>query len=270
MDVADRPATNYLIPTGERDVARMHSLNATFDDESMNWIEAEWEVKKIRFLDVGCGPGELTIKIARALGDKSQVVGIDASAEQLAVAQRQAEKLGVRNIQWVQKDVYDLKDYKNQFDVVHCRFLLSHLKNVPEAIKNMAASVNKHGMLIMEELTSNDFVLLPEEPFCFKAWKGLIDLQHLIQGSNIGAGEALYDIAKGIGFTDIRVNHPSLRACTAEQKGFLPLVIDAAKARVPNCMHSLLDIWQEALAEIQNDENYTLVFDNFIQIKASR
>lgn len=43
-----------------------------------------------RVLDVGCGPGNLTARIAQLVGDNGSVVGIDPSKERIAIAQEVA------------------------------------------------------------------------------------------------------------------------------------------------------------------------------------
>lgn len=268
MDAPIKPATNYLIPTGEDDVARMHAFNAIFDVASMQWIEADRIDHGIQFLDVGCGPGELTIKIARALGEKSTVVGVDCSAEQLEVARKNAARAGVRNVRWIQKDIYDLSAYADQFDVVHCRFILCHLTDAAAAVKQLAGAVTKQGLLIMEEMTSNAPECVPSEPFSVRAWKGLVDVQHYIQGSNMEVGLALEDLVRQLGMTHIQIERPNPVASTSEQKGILPLVAQAAKSRLPDFTHGLIELWSEALTEIQNDATYSITFSNFIQIKA--
>jgi 2-polyprenyl-3-methyl-5-hydroxy-6-metoxy-1,4-benzoquinol methylase len=50
-----------------------------------------------RLLDVGCGPGSLTLLLAPHV---SQAVGVDADAGMLEVAARRAAAAGVRNAQW--------------------------------------------------------------------------------------------------------------------------------------------------------------------------
>jgi SAM-dependent methyltransferase len=51
-----------------------------------------------RLLDVGCGPGKLTLLLA-PLFDRA--VGLDADADMLAVARRRAAERGVRNVEFV-------------------------------------------------------------------------------------------------------------------------------------------------------------------------
>ncbi len=50
-----------------------------------------------RLLDVGCGPGSLTLLLAHLFAD---VVGVDADADMLAEAARQADRAKVRNVTW--------------------------------------------------------------------------------------------------------------------------------------------------------------------------
>jgi len=51
-----------------------------------------------RLLDVGCGPGILTTRLA---GLFNSVIGLDPDAAMLAEGRRAAEDAGLRNISWV-------------------------------------------------------------------------------------------------------------------------------------------------------------------------
>ncbi|GAA2172833.1 methyltransferase domain-containing protein [Agrococcus versicolor] len=79
-----------------------------------------------RVLDVGCGPGSITIDLARRLGD-GEVVGIDASADVIAQARALAEASGVRNVRFEVGDAYAVDAQDDAFDVVHAHQVLQHL-----------------------------------------------------------------------------------------------------------------------------------------------
>jgi ubiquinone/menaquinone biosynthesis C-methylase UbiE len=51
-----------------------------------------------RLLDVGCGPGMLTVELADRF---NQVIGLDPDAEMLAEGARRAAEAGIENIRWV-------------------------------------------------------------------------------------------------------------------------------------------------------------------------
>jgi len=60
-----------------------------------------------RLLDVGCGPGILTVRLAPYFG---QAVGLDPDADMLAQGRRVAHELDVSNIRWVEALAEDLPD----------------------------------------------------------------------------------------------------------------------------------------------------------------
>ena len=73
-------------------------------------------------LDVGTGTGRAAIALARR---GASVTGVDASAEMLAVAQRQAEAAGVR-VTFAREDAHRLPFADRSFDVVVCLRVLMH------------------------------------------------------------------------------------------------------------------------------------------------
>lgn len=58
-----------------------------------------------RLLDVGCGPGSLTLLLAPQF---AEVVGVDADPDMLEEADRCAEQQGIRNVRWVHMRAEDL------------------------------------------------------------------------------------------------------------------------------------------------------------------
>lgn len=58
-----------------------------------------------RLLDVGCGPGILTLRLAHLFGE---VIGVDADAGMLAEGERRAAGLGIANVRWLQARAEEL------------------------------------------------------------------------------------------------------------------------------------------------------------------
>jgi SAM-dependent methyltransferase len=68
-----------------------------------------------RLLDVGCGPGSLTLLLA---GRFERAVGLDADPDMLAEADRRARAAGIDNTEWVQLRAEDLPGALGRFRVV--------------------------------------------------------------------------------------------------------------------------------------------------------
>ncbi|WP_203568471.1 class I SAM-dependent methyltransferase [Aestuariimicrobium ganziense] len=68
-----------------------------------------------RLLDLGCGPGSLTLPLARLVG---RAVGVDVDGGMLAVAAHQAALAGIGNVTWLRCRAEDLPADLGEFDLV--------------------------------------------------------------------------------------------------------------------------------------------------------
>jgi ubiquinone/menaquinone biosynthesis C-methylase UbiE len=59
----------------------------------------------MRVLDVGCGPGRVTVPIARAVGPDGEVVAIDVQPGMLKRARQRADAEGLTNVRFLQTHV---------------------------------------------------------------------------------------------------------------------------------------------------------------------
>lgn len=78
-------------------------------------VEAAGAGMRARALDVGCGPGSLTLLLA---GCVDQIVGIDADQEMLAEAAATAERAGIANATWRRMRAEELPGDLGSFDLV--------------------------------------------------------------------------------------------------------------------------------------------------------
>jgi ubiquinone/menaquinone biosynthesis C-methylase UbiE len=58
-----------------------------------------------RVLDIGCGFGDTTQRMAGVVGAAGEVLGVDAAARFIETARREAEEAGVGNVRFAVADV---------------------------------------------------------------------------------------------------------------------------------------------------------------------
>ncbi|MCI4373316.1 MAG: methyltransferase domain-containing protein [Thermoplasmata archaeon] len=75
-----------------------------------------------RILDLGTGPGEPAITIARLVGASGRVVGVDLSENMVSIAQRVAKARGLQNVQFQTMDCGQLTFPEGSFDAVVSSF----------------------------------------------------------------------------------------------------------------------------------------------------
>ena len=96
-------------------------------------------------LDVGCGPGTITVDIARRV-TPGRVVGIDAAADAIEAARAAATEASVTNLELATGDVYAL-DPDGSVDVVHAHQVLQHLGDPVGALREMRRVCRSDGVV---------------------------------------------------------------------------------------------------------------------------
>jgi SAM-dependent methyltransferase len=133
----------------------------------------------MELLDVGCGPGSITIDLAELL-TPSLVVGVDREPEVLASARASAGERGVGNIRFEPADVYELPFPDDSFDVVFAHQLLQHLTQPRVALAEMARVARPGGIVAARESDFGTMVHAPHVPLLDR-W---LELYHQVARSN--------------------------------------------------------------------------------------
>jgi ubiquinone/menaquinone biosynthesis C-methylase UbiE len=97
-----------------------------------------------KVLDFGCGTGDPALEIARWVGSRGRVTGIDVATPMLEVARRRARLLGVRNAIFRRGDVTRLSA-RGRFDRVTSRFGLMFADDVPRALEQVRTALKPRG-----------------------------------------------------------------------------------------------------------------------------
>jgi SAM-dependent methyltransferase len=102
---------------------------------------------KKNVLEVGCGTGQLAIYFS--IGTNNNVVGLDPTIDSLQLARNFSKKNEIKNIQFVNADIFDdvLKD--NFFDFIWCSGVLHHTKNPYDAFEILIKSLKKEGFVLI-------------------------------------------------------------------------------------------------------------------------
>ena len=103
-----------------------------------------------RVLDVGCGPGSITVGLAKWAA-RGSVTGIDLGDQILEIAQQAVEGAGITNVFLEQASVYELPYDDESFDVTYAHQVLQHLTDPVFAIGEMARVTKKGGYVAVRD-----------------------------------------------------------------------------------------------------------------------
>jgi ubiquinone/menaquinone biosynthesis C-methylase UbiE len=117
----------------------------------------------MRVLDAGCGPGRLTIPLARRVGDSGAVAALDVQQGMLDRVRRNAERSGVHNIMTLlgplERDAAVLRDQRESFDRIMLVTVLGEIPDPVGALNALRAALKPDGILsITETIIDPDYV----------------------------------------------------------------------------------------------------------------
>lgn len=145
-------------------------------DESMvrtlrHQIEAIWPQESVlyaryalpagaRILDVGCGTGEATVRLASRFPGAAAVIGVDLMPELLNVARRDHAALAPR-VSFEQGDGFNLRFGAGEFDLVVCRHVTQLLPEPEKLLAELHRVLRPGGWL---HVVSEDYGMLHFPP----------------------------------------------------------------------------------------------------------
>ncbi len=153
-----------------------------------------------RVLDVGCGPGTITVDMAVRVSP-GEVIGIDAVADVLEKAQANIPA-GVSNVSFAKGSVYDLDFPDDSFDIVHAHQVLQHLSDPVEALVEMRRVCKPTGLVAVRDADYRAMAWAPADDR-LNRW---MDMYQVVARSNDAepdAGRYLKGWAEQAGFTEI-------------------------------------------------------------------
>ena len=106
----------------------------------------------MRVLDVGCGPGRLTIPMADKVGPGGNVVAIDIQPRMLRRAKEKAQHAGLSNISFHEVKVGDGKLNFGQFDRAVLVNVLGEIPDREAALKEVFSALKAGGVLSVTEI----------------------------------------------------------------------------------------------------------------------
>jgi SAM-dependent methyltransferase len=154
-----------------------------------------------RVLDVGCGPGTITVGLAARV-PQGEVLGIDAAGDVLEDARQEARGQGRANVRFETGDVYHLAFGDASFDVVHAHQVLQHLGDPVAALAEMRRVCRPGGLVAARDSDYGGMLWFPDDPG-LSEWRLLYQQVARAVGGEPDAGRRMLSWALAAGFADV-------------------------------------------------------------------
>lgn len=158
-----------------------------------------------RLLDIGCGPGTITVDFATRLAP-GEVVGFDIAPAVIDRAMALLDESDApANCRFMVDDVYTMSFSNDSFDIIHAHQVLQHLTDPVAALREMNRVLKPGGILAVRDADYGGMTWSPATQ-TIERWMTIYKQIAAEQGSTPDAGRHLLGWVQEAGFTDIEVS----------------------------------------------------------------
>jgi SAM-dependent methyltransferase len=144
------------------------------------------------------------------------VVATDIDQIKLELASREAEAQQLSNIEFRLSDITQ-DGHAQEFDLVHARFILTHLPNPELALTRMREALRPGGVVVIEDIDFRGHFCHPDSP---ALWRYVDLYTQTVQrrGGDANIGPRLPALLEGAGFETVQMNIVQPAGTTGEIK----------------------------------------------------
>jgi SAM-dependent methyltransferase len=194
----------YIIRGGAAGRERLRVLSRIMQPSSSALLKRLGAGSGMACLDVGCGGGDIAFELARMVGPAGRVVGWDIDETILELARSEAQSQNLSSIEFKLADI-TCNQPEQEFDLVHARFVLTHLVRPEEALKRMYGSIRPGGVVILEDIDLRGYFCYPDHQV-FRRYVDLHTRTMERRGCHPHIGPQLPALLIGAGFRDVGVS----------------------------------------------------------------
>ena len=207
-----------------------------------------------RVLDFGCGPGTITVGLAKAV-EPGEVHGIDMEESQIGLARSAAKAGGHDNATFHVGGVTDLPFKDDSFDAAHCHAVLMHVPDTRATLAEVKRVLRPGGIVASREMFVSSSFLEPIIDDTDSAWATFSNLL-AANGGHPQMGKELKKMFLEAGFSDVRASASFDFFSSPEDIAFLHAFISdwfyspdviAAATKYGLATQQQFDEWRQAL-----------------------
>ena len=193
----------HYLPSKSRDDVereRLGLLETCNDPFTVSRLEALGVKEGWNCLEVGAGRGSIAMWLTSRVGHSGKIVATD-------VDMRYLQNLSIPNLEVRKHDITKDELEEGQYDLVHCRALLLHLREPEKALERMAKAIRRGGWIFVEESDWGLFGAIdPDHPSAAlfnQVHQAGLDLVQRMGIMNPYFGRRVRSLVENLGFTEV-------------------------------------------------------------------
>lgn len=143
--------SSYALGHSRREIQRLQTQAKMLRPITERLLVSAGVESGMRVLDIGCGPGDVSMLIANVVGPTGRVIGIDSNPEVIEAARLRFSGCDRDNVEFLEHRL-DTLNVTTTFDAVVCRYVLIHQVDPSDFLRAMRRCVRSGGIIALHEM----------------------------------------------------------------------------------------------------------------------
>ncbi len=139
------PRWRYNSYSKENKLNFLSVINSEIYPNQITYNSAQLRNKKINILIAGCGTGIQVLEASRY--SNCEITAIDLSNSSISYAKRKVYEYGLKNINFIEMDLLELKSLNQRFDLIECSGVLHHMNDPTKGLSSLFDVLEPKGFL---------------------------------------------------------------------------------------------------------------------------
>lgn len=221
----------YVLGHSNHEMERLKSQARLIDPVTLQFFLDGGIEAGMRVLDVGSGAGDVSFLVAKLVGERGEVVGVDLVPEAIETARERAAALSLGNVEFQAGDPAGMP-FDRPFDAVVGRYVLQFQRDPAAMLRKLATCVKPGGLVVFHEIDWRGLGSVPPVPSYDRCCQwGLETLRQ--HGTESSMGTKLYSTFVSAGLAPPTMRLESLVAGDPNHLEMLRLVADLVATLLP-------------------------------------
>src|SRR6266568_2097388 len=150
MSEIQSSAETYILGHTPEAFQRLLKQGQLFNPFTRRLLEDAGLRAGMKVLDLGCGPGDVSLIAAELVGEEGRVVGVDMNPTVLQLAKSRAQEARLSQISFQSGDIHDLP-FAQEFDVIVGRLILQHVSQPAVLLCRLTTHLRPGGLVAFQE-----------------------------------------------------------------------------------------------------------------------
>ena len=157
MSRASERDPTYVMGRSEHEERGLQERAKLFNPPTRRLFQDAGITTGMKVLDIGCGPGDVSLLAAELVGPTGRVVGVDMNPAIVATARSRARAAGVTQLSFIAGDVREVS-VEHDFDAVVGRFVLMYSADPVATLRAAVRAVRADGLAAFYEANMDSSV----------------------------------------------------------------------------------------------------------------